>query len=838
MNITRSTLKQASPHTRAARTLIIFLIVSFTFGAIACTTSEHVPATLEAPAPQTQPEPEQPPTPAPKTEQPKPTLSTADAVNLLAPAAASAAIANHAYQTCITEPSAAAVQYLMRAARFKEAADYAKRAPQTEIVRFLHAKARILAQQCTNEEPCFDEIDQLNAPNEDLKPIYDFWRVQAHIEDKNFTNGLKRLEAFLNSTHDLQKSRTLALAFCKAAEKANAFAHDADTRFKKADYQKLTSVLAKITKGANAFENASILYYEMKIAEALDQNKLARQKMMAIIQRYPATQMAIWPELAGDVQTLEKLLSPNERFARCERLISHFDYDDARKELKALIDNAKTPASIRDKAEWELARVSMTNSEEPKLSETIYRKWAQKPGKLKEEAVFGIARALSRQLKYEDAIEALKNYDKQYPRGKYHMRSLYLRGWYLFDLRKNDEARPLLKEYAERTGDTAVWGFYAQAFLRDHMWKEAIDAFEHLKGNGNPIVRGKALYWQAYAEHNRGNDDIAQKRLTELHKEYPLTWYDMLAYERENDWFGIDEEQKFAEIFKWREDPPQDTTFYAWGYGEPITHFPQSETWNRIETLADHDAIEEARKLYTANESALLNSIPANQRNQFRRYATHLVESYNAAWQDNSGSVRALSGVWPKRNNPKHKMGYPQPFAPLVESLAKQYGLPHYFIYGIMLQESRFRPWQVSSADAIGALQMIPKTARPIAKTLGLEFHPDTFFDPRVGFPYSAYYMKSHYERWGHNLTFTAGSYNGGPHRIGPWAIRDKGKTIDIIVDEFSFDESRHYARKVAEHTLRFAYLYARSQDEWLNIVHQIVPRVVPDIEPTDDWGL
>ncbi len=773
-----------------------------------------------------------------KTQTDAPKLNVTDALSHAVPALTASAVANLAYQPILTDPQPEAVRYLMRAARFDEAYDYAKRTTPSNDMLFLRAKARVLAHLCTQNAPCADDIDELKAPNDDLTPIFAFWKIRAHIEDKHFIEALAQIQTILKTTGNVAQTRQLALTFCQNAQKAEAFSNEAPEAllFQK-DYEALASLLAKLGQGANAFESASLAYYEMLLAEILGRDKTARAKKMALIQRYPATQMSLWPELIGQ-EGLTNLLSHNERFSRCERLISHFDYDNARTELKSLVDDPKTPSPLRDKAEWELARVSMTNAEEPTLSENIYRKWAKKTGKLQEEAVFGIARALSRQLKYEDAIKALQNYDKLYPHGKYQMRSLYLRGWYWFDLRQNEKARPLLKEYAEKTNDTAVWGFYAQSFLRDKRWAEAIEAFEKLKHNQNPIVRGKALYWQAYAEHERGDDTRAQSLLTELHRAFPLTWYDMLAYEREQDWFGVDEEVRFAEILHWTEDPRQDNVFYDWGWGTPVRTFPRSALWQRITTLAKYDAIDEARALYNTNEAALLKEVPAADRDEFRRYATHLVESYNAAWEATSGSVRALSDVWPKRDSARHKQAYPQPFAPLVESLAQRYGLPHTFIYGIMLQESRFRPWQVSSADAIGALQMIPKTARPIAKILGVDFHPDTFFDPRVGFPYSAYYMKSHYERWGHNLTFTAGSYNGGPHRIGPWALRDKGKTIDWIVDEFSFDESRHYARKVAEHTLRFAYLYARSPQEWLDIVHQIVPRVVPDIEPTDDWGL
>lgn len=734
------------------------------------------------------------------------------------------------YQNVMTNPSHEHILYLMRAARYREAADYVQRTPQSDNMKFIAAKARIAAKLCTKDNPCEPEFNSISNKSKILAPVIDYWHIKAMIGDHDYQNAVQNMNAFLSSYRDVEKTRELVLDCAKSAEISGFFIPDNIKIL-----EKLKLLISNVHKNANAFEAASLTYFLMNIEYAANHLKNAEQKKKQLVLRYPATQMSLWPELADEMLPT---FSVSEKMSRIQRLISHFDYDNARHELAQIVDDKNVAQNTRDKAEWMLAKVSMTNSEDPQLSERIYRKWAKKSGPLREEAVFGIARSLSRQLKYPEAIKALENYDRLYPRGKYHSRSLYLRGWYLFDLRQNDSARPLLLEYAKKTNDTSVWGFYAQTFIRDQMWKEAINAFEHIKRNKNPIVRGKALYWQAYAEHALQNDDAAAKRLAEIHREFPLTWYDMLAYQREEDWFGINADNAFRKAFRRESDPKKDIVFFAWGYGSKIKAEPSSSLWKQINLLCSYDAVEEARKLYTKNESAILNSVPANERDDFRRYASHLVESYHDAWKSCSGSIRALSGTWPSRNNVRHKMAYPQPFAPLVESLAAAYGIPPYFVYGIMLQESRFRTYQVSSADAIGALQMIPKTARPIAKTLGLEYHPDTFFNPRVGFPYSIYYMKMHFEKWGHNLTFTAGSYNGGPHRIGPWALRDKGKTIDFIVDEFSFDESRHYARKVAEHTLRFAYLYAHSEDEWLDIVHQLFPRIVPDITPADDWGL
>ncbi len=754
--------------------------------------------------------------------------------NQIGPQIASAGIANLIWQETITQPSEAHILYLMRAARYREAADYASRGPQKDNIRFVQTKARILAGLCSDSAPCFEAFNTLKTNDSDLKPIFHFWQARALTEDLQFEKALNAIAAYLTTYNNIPKTRDLILAFDKTAQKTGFY-----TKTDKSSVlTQFKSLISKVTNSANQFEAASLIHIQMVIEQALGNEKTADGKKTQLVLHYPATQMSLWPELAGSCEDMANRYSPNERMSRISRLISHFDYDNARKELKSIVDDTAMSSKIRDTAEWELAKVSMTNSEDPGLSEKIYRKWAKKGGANKEEAVFGISRALSRQLRYRDAIKALQNYDKLYPKGKYASRSLYLRGWYLFDLREDKQARPLLLAYAEKTNDTSVWGFYAQSFLREGMWSEAIEAFEHLKNNKNPIVRGKALYWQAVADHHLGKDESAQKRLTAIHSEFPLTWYDMLSYQREEDWFGRNADEAYRELFRWKSDPTTDVVFHAWGYGTKLKKEPASSIWTRVKTLSSYDAIEEARSLYTSNESSLLKVLSGDEQGEFRRYATHLVESYYEAWSSSSGSIRALSQIMPSRANIRHKMAYPQPFAPLVESLAKEYGLPHYFIYGIMLQESRFRPWQVSSADAIGALQMIPRTARPIAKALGVEFHPDTFFDPRVGFPYSAYYMKMHYERWGHNLAFTAGSYNGGPHRIGPWALRDKGKTLDVIVDEFSFDESRHYARKVSEHTLRFAYLYAHNENEWLSIVHQLFPRVVPEIEAVDDWGL
>ncbi|MDX9720217.1 MAG: transglycosylase SLT domain-containing protein, partial [Myxococcota bacterium] len=199
--------------------------------------------------------------------------------------------------------------------------------------------------------------------------------------------------------------------------------------------------------------------------------------------------------------------------------------------------------------------------------------------------------------------------------------------------------------------------------------------------------------------------------------------------------------------------------------------------------------------------------VAQSERDSFLLFVGDRLEDYHSAFKLASGGVSAMSSKQPDATSLRWQMAYPRAYAPLVSSLARAYDVPEYLVYGIMLQESRFRSYQVSSADAVGALQMIPSTAEMVAAELDIEYDARRFPEPRVGFQYSIFYMSKHLLLF-ENITFAAASYNGGPHRVGPWVMREKGKSMPFVVEEFAYDESRHYCRKVAEHMLRYLYLY------------------------------
>src|SRR5581483_7907090 len=82
---------------------------------------------------------------------------------------------------------------------------------------------------------------------------------------------------------------------------------------------------------------------------------------------------------------------------------------------------------------------------------------------------------------------------------------------------------------------------------------------------------------------------------------------------------------------------------------------------------------------------------------------------------------------------------YPQPFAQEVKDASALSGLPTELIYSVMRQESLFRPDNVSRANAIGLLQLLPSYARETAKHWNLPIPTvDDLKKPSVNVPLGA----------------------------------------------------------------------------------------------------
>lgn len=100
------------------------------------------------------------------------------------------------------------------------------------------------------------------------------------------------------------------------------------------------------------------------------------------------------------------------------------------------------------------------------------------------------------------------------------------------------------------------------------------------------------------------------------------------------------------------------------------------------------------------------------------------------------------------------------PYAPVVTAAAQQFGISPALVDAVMWQESRYNPKAVSSAGAIGLMQLMPGTAQH----LGVDPR-----DPWQNVFGGAAYLRRQLDRFGNNVPLALAAYNAGPGAVSKY---------------------------------------------------------------------
>lgn len=126
-------------------------------------------------------------------------------------------------------------------------------------------------------------------------------------------------------------------------------------------------------------------------------------------------------------------------------------------------------------------------------------------------------------------------------------------------------------------------------------------------------------------------------------------------------------------------------------------------------------------------------------------------------------------------------------------------------ILAIIRQESAFDERAVSRAGALGLMQLMPETARKIARWLGLSFAANKLTaDPDYNVRVGSAYLSQLLDDFGGNYVLALAAYNAGPARVRQWT-REQGDPrspqVDVIdwIEMIPYDETRNYVQRVLE---------------------------------------
>jgi len=178
------------------------------------------------------------------------------------------------------------------------------------------------------------------------------------------------------------------------------------------------------------------------------------------------------------------------------------------------------------------------------------------------------------------------------------------------------------------------------------------------------------------------------------------------------------------------------------------------------------------------------------------------------------------NGIWDRAINTADRtvaehdftLRYPAPYSKVLSKQARVRKLDEPLLFGLVRQESRFIADARSSAGAAGLMQLLPSTARLVARKIGMKgFHPSRLGRPEVNAALGAFYLRQVLDGFGGNAVLAAAAYNAGPNRASRW--RD-AKPLEgaIYIETIPFAETRQYVKKVMSNVVYYAALSGGEQ--------------------------
>jgi len=305
-----------------------------------------------------------------------------------------------------------------------------------------------------------------------------------------------------------------------------------------------------------------------------------------------------------------------------------------------------------------------------------------------------------------------------------------------------------------------------------------------------------ALYWLGRNAERNGSAAHARSFYSKAVERFPQTYFGNAAAARLAK-LGPGEENP-AEFLEKIPPPPSLRAF-----DEPIP-VAAADRWARAQALRaiafDSSAEQELKNAYFATSSPrfLLEAAQAafdqGHYGAGMAYARIIVPNFDS---------RKISEVpvaaW--------KALYPLPYEAALRREAAKNDFDPMFAAGLIRQESTFQADAVSHANAIGLMQVLPKTGKLLAKQLKVRYTKDKLFEPDYNIELGMVYIASLVRQTG-ALEYAAAAYNAGEDRIAAWKGERNYDEIPELVESIPFTETREYVQVVLRNTAVYRMIY------------------------------
>ena len=575
------------------------------------------------------------------------------------------------------------------------------------------------------------------------------------------------------------------------------------------------AILESVQSLPSKAEGPEPLYYLAQAQEALDQKEDALKTYQKVYYRFPLYEKnsSVSQRSAGLLASNPELryeVSKEWRTSRIEILIQRKQWGDVLNDLELLAQADPAFAQSPQYLLW--LGIAQFGSSKYRLAIETLRRVNFSDAQKNSQAVFHIAESYRKLEDYSLFKATVETLVEKFPKSVWCENALFSIGNYNLVRRNMEEST----NFYQRIVDLFPDGLHAAdshwrvswRFYRLKNYEHACTMFvDHLARFPDSDNRTAAGYWAARCKEALGQSGEAFRIYQSLYNRSPQSYYGQLAQEqmaslevhaRAGQTESPDVEQILKAVTK--SDRMYKTADLS------ALEKTSWRTWPRVQALAliqlfDQAAQEllrphvygetaavyfQAAQLYAQGKNFL--SAISNLRRVFPNYLETPLD----------GLPRSIWEVF-----------FPVNFGSILFREAEKQKVDPYLLLALIRQESVFDPQALSVANAHGLMQLVPSTARVVAR--GMRMRPpsvDRLHDPEVNIPLGTKYFSDLLRRFDGQKDKVLAGYNAGEDRVEVWMNEGGFADSSEFVENIPFTQTRNYVKTIDRNYWFYKRLY------------------------------
>jgi soluble lytic murein transglycosylase len=155
---------------------------------------------------------------------------------------------------------------------------------------------------------------------------------------------------------------------------------------------------------------------------------------------------------------------------------------------------------------------------------------------------------------------------------------------------------------------------------------------------------------------------------------------------------------------------------------------------------------------------------------------------------------------------------FPRPFWQELTRDAAANQLDPHIVASLIRQESEFNPSAISTANAMGLMQLLPSVGKGLAKQMKIKhFSPDELLVADTNLRLGTRYFRQMVDHFGGQVEYALAAYNAGEDRVDDWRKNGNFADVEEFVESIPFTQTREYVQAIMRNAVIYKLLYSKS---------------------------